>query len=589
MASVIRKPIVTFLGHVDTGKTSLQDYIRQSTMAEREAGLITQHVGASSVPLTTIKRICGALLESLKIDITIPGLLFIDTPGHEAFTNLRKRGGNLADIAVLVIDVNEGFKPQTRESIQILKQYRTPFIVALNKVDLVPGFQQKNMPIAQLLDSQGDSFKKNFDTKFYTILGQFYEEFGINVERFDKVEDYTKQVVVVPCSAKTGDGIPELLMMLTGLAQRFLGDCLRCDIEGFAKGTVLEVKEEKGIGKSLDVIIYDGNLKKGDMIVIGGVDKPIVTKVKCLFEPKALSEMRDKKTKFESTDQIFAATGVKISAPEIENVIAGMPLRGADEKTLEFVKEEIQKEVSEVLIETDGEGVIIKADTLGSVEALVRLLRDKQVPIRLAMVGNITKKDISEAEANFGKDPLYAIILGFNVADESNVQSETAKVITSNIIYKLIDDYEEWKAGSRKRQEERELDILIRPAKIEVLKGYVFRQSNPAIVGIEVLEGVAKTGMPLMTKEGKIVTELKSIQKEKENLSTAGKGIQAAASLPNVTIGRQVQEGDILYSAIPDSDFRKLKNLKKHLKEPEIQILKEIAEIMRKENPVWGI
>jgi len=586
---MIRKPIIAFLGHVDTGKTSLQDYIRESTMAEREAGFITQHVGASSVPLDTIKRICGPLLNTLKLDITLPGLLFIDTPGHEAFTTLRKRGGNLADIAVLVIDINEGFKPQTLESIKILRNSKTPFIVACNKIDLIHGFIHKKEPLAKLLESQNDTYKKHFDEKFYKIVGQFYDEFQVNAERFDRVDDYTKTICIVPCSAKTGDGIPELLMILTGLAQRFLSECLACNVDGFAKGTILEVREDKGIGKSMDVIIYDGTIKTNDIIVIGGVDQPIVTKVRSLFEPKPLSEMRDKKSKFIPTKQVYAATGVKISAPDTENVIAGMPLRSTDQKNLEQVKEEIQKEVQEVLIETDGEGVIIKADTLGSLEALVHLLKDKGISIRLAGVGNISKKDINEAESNYEKDPFSSVVLGFNITDESGYTNKNVKVILSNIIYKLIDDFEEWRDEAKKAIEARELDNLVRPAKIEVLKGYVFRQSNPAIIGVEVSRGKIKTGMPVMNNEGKIISEIKSIQHMKDSLSEAEKGMQVAISLPSVTVGRQVKEGDIIYSAVPDAHFKKMKELKQYLSKEEVEVLKEIAIIMRKENPTWGI
>ena len=131
------------LGHVDSGKTSILDKIRGTGVQGREAGGITQAIGASIIPIETIKKICGKLLDSLNIKLTLPGLLFIDTPGHAAFVNLRKRGGNLADIAILVININEGLMPQTIESINILKQYKTPFIIAVNKIDLVNGWRSQ--------------------------------------------------------------------------------------------------------------------------------------------------------------------------------------------------------------------------------------------------------------------------------------------------------------------------------------------------------------------------------------------------------------------------------------------------------------
>src|SRR3989338_1344706 len=243
----MRQPIVTFVGHIDHGKTSLQDCIRQSSIAKTEAGMITQHIGSTAIPLETIKKFCGNLLEALKLKLTIPGLLFIDTPGHAAFTNLRKRGGNLEDIAVLVIDVMKGVMPQTLECIEILKQYKTPFVIALNKIDSLPGWQaKKEIALLQNIASQGTTAQKEIEARLYELVGKL-SELGFNSERFDRVEDYTKQIAIVPTSALTGEGIPELLMVLTGLCLKFLEQSLNINIKGNAKGTILEIKEEQGL------------------------------------------------------------------------------------------------------------------------------------------------------------------------------------------------------------------------------------------------------------------------------------------------------------------------------------------------------
>ena len=245
-----RSPVCSVVGHVDHGKSTILDHIRRSNIVSKEAGAITQAIGASIIPLETIKKICGPLLDALKTDITLPGILFIDTPGHAAFTSLRKRGGNLADIAVVVIDINEGIMPQTKESIEILKGYKTPFIIALNKLDLVPGFQSDpNKSLMENLNMQAEQVKQEVDKRLYEIMGKLHELFGFTAERYDRVDDMTKQIVMVPLSAKVGVGIPELLMMLIGIAQRYLEDNLKSDSKGFAKGTVLEVKEEKGFNR----------------------------------------------------------------------------------------------------------------------------------------------------------------------------------------------------------------------------------------------------------------------------------------------------------------------------------------------------
>ncbi|MBW2970163.1 translation initiation factor IF-2 [Candidatus Woesearchaeota archaeon] len=582
---MIRQPIVAIMGHVDHGKTFLLDKIRGTAIAAREAGGITQAIGASIIPLATIKSVCGALLEQLKFKLTIPGLLFIDTPGHAAFVNLRKRGGNLADIAILVVDINEGVMPQTKESIEILKQYKTPFIIAANKIDLIQGWSPKPGTLLQNISSQTEDTQRKFETKLYELVGQIYE-LGIEADRYDRVSDYTKTAAVVPVSAKTGAGVPELLMMLTGLAQRFLEQGLQVDVSGPAKGTILEVKEQKGLGTVLDTIVYDGTLNVGDSVLVGTLDEPVQAKVKALFQPSALAEMREKKTKFVGVKSVSAASGVRVVVPGAETAVAGAPIMSAV-GDVEKVKKELQEEMHEVLIEADKDGIIVKADSLGSLEALMTLLKQSGIPIRKSGIGPITKKDISDAEATLDSDPLHSVILGFNIPKPELETS--AHVIVHDIIYRLIEDYSAWKASQEKKIELSKLDVLVSPCRVELLKGYVFRQSNPAIVGVEVMAGVLKPNTPLMKADGRRLTEVKGIQVEQENVERLDKGKQGAASMPGVIVGRQINEGDILFSAVPEEDFRQFKEYKEHLTADQKSVLKEIAEIMRKENPVWGI
>jgi len=578
-----RSPICTVVGHVDHGKSSILDWIRDTSIVKGEAGAITQAIGASKVSLDIIKQKTGKLLDALKIDFTIPGLLFIDTPGHAAFTNLRKRGGNLADIAIVVIDINEGFMPQTIEAIEILKSYKTPFIIAANKVDLIPGWQKKEGLLLQSVQAQHENVQKAFETKMYELVGKIFDNFQIEAERFDRVSDYTKQIAIVPCSAETGEGLPELLMTVTGLAQRYLADKLEIS-EGNGKGIVLEVKDVKGLGKTLDLILYNGTIKVNDNLVIGGLDQPIVTKVKAIFSPSSVGELRDKKTKFDSVKDATAAAALRISANEIEDVVSGMPVLTAED--IEAAKIEVQKEIEEVTLQKDEEGIVVKADSLGSLEAMITLLKEKNIPVVSASIGNISKKDVASAEASAEKDPQYGVILGFNV--EAEISSDKIKIITNPVIYRLITDLEKWKLGQQKELEERELDVLVRPCKIKLLKNYIFRQSNPAVVGAEVLSGKLKTGTPLMLK-GKKITVVKSLQVEKESVSELLEGKQGAVSMDGITIGRNLEGDETLYSAVPEKDFKKMKEFKKALGEKEILLLKEIARIMREDNPVWGI
>lgn len=584
---MIRQPIVSVLGHVDHGKTSLLDSIRGSAIAQKEAGGITQAIGASIINTDVIKKICGPLLQKLKLNLTIPGLLFIDTPGHAAFVNLRKRGGNIADIAIVVVDINEGIMPQTIESIQILKQYKTPFIIAANKIDLIDGWKQKEKELLKNVSAQQESTIAVFEKKLYVLVGKL-NELNFNSDRFDRLEDYTKQIAIIPVSAHTKEGIPELLMVLLGLAQKYLESSLNTDVKGPAKGTVLEVKEEVGLGKVIDSIIYDGVLKVGDQVVIGGLTKPVVTKIKALFQPASSSELRDKKTKFVSVKEVHAATGVRVIAHEIEDVVSGMPLVSIGSENEEVIIKEIQKEIEQVIIETATEGIFIKADSLGSLEALSYLLKEKNIPIKKASIGPLTKKDVSDVEAMAQKNPLNAVLLAFNLSSLEGLPP-SVKIISHNIIYKLIEDYEKWLENKKREIELKELDSLVKPCEFQIMRGYIFRQSNPAVVGIDILSGTLKSNISIMNAEGRVLSEIKGIQQEQEVIEKAEKGKQVAISLPGVIVGRQVKEGDILLSFIPEDHFKKYKEFKKYLKQEEIDLLKKIVQIMRKTTPMWGV
>ena len=569
---MLRQVIVTIMGNVDAGKSQTIDCIKKTSIVQSEPGRITQSIKAYSIHLDAIKDICKGLLDFSKIKV--PGLLVVDTPGHAAFTNLRKRGGSLADIAILVVDVNEGIKPQTIESIEILKENKTPFVIALNKIDLLNGWHTRtDSPLVKSIASQSPSVQKQLDDKLYALLGKFYE-FEINTERFDRIEDFTKQIAMIPMSAKTSEGIPELLMVITGLAQRFLETKLSYDSNAPAEGTVLEITEEKGMGLCIDTIIYKGKIKVNDTIVIGTLNEPVVTKVKALF-------LVDK-NQLKTIKEAESAIGVKISALNIDSVTSGMPLKVAN-KDLEKTKIEIKEQVEELTFELDNDGIIIKADSLGSLEGLIKLLREKGIKIKKASIGNTSKKDIAEATST--TNPLYKIILGFNI---QGLETSEVKIITNKVIYSLIENFEKWHQEEKEKEQAKKLVGLPKLVKIKILEGHMFRQSNPAVCGIEVLAGVLKPGTPLM-KDDKEITEVREMQHESKKLQEAKRGEQIALSMPHITLGRQIKERDILYSDVTEDQFRLFKKIRSLITDEDVQILKEIAEIKRKINPTWGV
>ena len=582
MERPLRTPILSVLGHIDHGKTTLLDSIRGTAVAAKEAGGVTQHIGATEIPIQVIKEIC----EPLKSDwtgIELPGLLFIDTPGHYAFASLRKRGSALADVAVLVVDVMEGFQPQTYESLSILRLLKTPFVVALNKIDRIKGWQSSRKPFIINYQTQPEFASRELNTRIYEIVGDLYDK-GFSADRYDRISDFSRTVSIVPVSAKTGEGIADLLLVLIGLAQKYFEKSLRLHLEGPGVGTILEKKEERGLGTTIDVILYDGKLSVGDTIVVGSAEEePIVTKIRALLKPRALQEIRTEQ-RFRRVKSVSAAAGVKIMAPNIENALPGsrvraVPTTGNVDVDIERVIEEMKDEIAEMKLDTSSEGLIIKADTMGSLEALALELRSEKIEqIKKAEVGNISKRDV--VDATMVSDRYLRAILGFNVdvlpdAREVAMQNDIP-LFVSDVIYRVIEDYENWVKEEKERERQEKIDRLTTPAKIKVLPGCVFRQSKPAIFGIEVLCGRIKTGVELIKSDGTNIGSINEIQNRGESIATADEGMQVAISMKKPTFGRQIKENEILYVDVDIEEMNKLRGL---LSPDEEKLLTEVYEI----------
>ncbi len=580
----IRQPIVSVLGHVDHGKTTFLDRVRGTTVADREAGKITQHIGATEVPVGALKDACKEL--GCKVTFSLPGLLFIDTPGHHSFMTLRSRGGALADLAVLIVDIKDGLMPQTKESIEILKRNKTPFIIAANKIDKIAGWNSQKKPFIKSFAEQTKSAQDRMTEALYEIIGELYD-MGFSSDRYDSISDFSKNIAIVPMSAKSGEGVEDTLMTLIGLAQRFLKDELEVE-EGPGQGTILEVKEEVGLGTTLDTIIYQGTLKKGDEVFIGTRNKPIKTRIKSLLKPKPMDEIRDPKERFDEVKEVTAAAGIKVITPECEGVVAGAPVKAIWDRDPEEVKKSVRKE-SEANIELHEEGLVIKADAIGSLEGLAFELKDEEIPIAMASVGDVSQKDIVNAETM--KDPLHKIILAFNVsilpdAKEELKQSDV-KIIENDVVYRLVDDYKEWRENEKRKIEEEKRRKIVFPCKFRILENHTFRISKPAIVGVRILGGQMQPGRRLLKNDGRVVGNIKSIRDGDQSLDMAEQGDEVAIAISGVTVGRQIDEEEDLYLDMPEGDAKKLKELE--LTYDEQRILDEIKEIKQKEETFWGM
>ena len=584
--AAIRQPIVSVLGHVDHGKTTLLDRIRGTGVAGREAGGITQHIGATEVPLAAIMEACGDLVKGKSFKV--PGLLFIDTPGHVAFSTMRARGGALADLAVLVIDLNEGFRPQTIESLNILKRYKTPFVVAANKIDLVPGWRHHDdQPFILSYKDQPETAREEFDKRLYELVGRLFEH-GFSADRYDQVADFTSNLAVVPLSAKFGEGVPDLLLMLIGLAQRFLEKELTTE-EGLAEGTILEVKEERGLGTTLDAIIYKGTLAKGDTIVFGTPTRPGTTKVKALLKPKPMDEIRDPQDRFDSVRSVSAAAGVKIVAADVEGAVAGAPVRAA-KGNAKASAEEISKE-SQPHVEVQEEGILLKADAIGSLEGLAYECRQADIPVRFARLGPISRRDVIDAVT--ARNPLHQAVLAFNTELLPDAQAALSdhpdvKLLQSDIIYRLIEEYGTWRDERKRQLEAESRKAITYPAKLLFLGDYVFRTSHPAIFGVRVVSGRIRPGTPVMREDGRPLGRIKSIRSGEKSLEEALQGQEVAIAIDGVTVGRQVSGGDVLLVELTEEEARTLSQ-RKQLTHDEVETLGQICAIKRKGDPFWGM
>jgi translation initiation factor 5B len=590
----LRQPVVVVLGHVDSGKTSLLDKIRGTAVQSREVGGITQHIGASFFPIETIKDMTGPLYDKLsKSETPIPGLLVIDTPGHEVFANLRIRGGSAADIAIVVVDVNKGFEAQTNESIEILRKRKVPFVIALNKIDMVTGWRKGNTPfISDQIKKQDLNIQTILDEKIYNVVGSL-SRLGYNSEAFWRVKDFTKELAIVPVSAASGVGIPELLAVMIGLTQQYMTKKLERR-DGAARGIVLEINEEVGLGPSANIILLDGILKQGDHITVAKRDSAIVTKIKALLLPKPLDEMRDPRDKFKLVSEVISAAGLKITSPDLDGVLAGSPLyvleKKEDEKRLKMI---VESEIKSAIINTDSNGIILRCDAIGSIEAITELLKKANVPIQSADIGHITRRDVIAASAVKEKDRYTGVVLGFNVKILDDAQKESqergVKIFHERIIYNLVRSYTDWVIYQKEHEESILYNEIPPVCKFQFLKGFIFRRNDPAVFGAEILIGKLRQKVLVINENGKKIGTIHQIQEGGKAIEEATKGMQVAVSIKGPSIGRQINEEDIFYTDLNSRQAKTLIERFHHrLNEEERETFDKILKLKRKTDPAFG-
>uniref|UniRef100_A0AAX7TC90 Eukaryotic translation initiation factor 5B n=1 Tax=Astatotilapia calliptera TaxID=8154 RepID=A0AAX7TC90_ASTCA len=587
----LRAPVVCVLGHVDTGKTKILDKLRHTHVQDGEAGGITQQIGATNVPKETIEEQTKMAKNFNKESIKIPGMLIIDTPGHESFSNLRNRGSSLCDIAILVVDIMHGLEPQTLESINLLKEKKCPFIVALNKIDRL--YDWKKSPetdVVATLKKQKKNTKDEFDERAKAIIVEFAQQ-GLNAALFYENKDPRTFVSLVPTSAHSGDGMGNLIALLVELTQTMLARRLaHCDE---LRAQVMEVKALPGMGTTIDVILINGRLREGETIIVPGVEGPIVTQIRGLLLPPPLKELRVK-NQYEKHKEVSTAQGVKILGKDLEKTLAGLPLLVAHkDDEIPVLRDELVRELKQTLssIKLEEKGVYVQASTLGSLEALLEFLRTSKVPYAGINIGPVHKKDVMKASTMLEHDPQYAVILAFDVKVERESQemadSLGVRIFSAEIIYHLFDAFTKYREDYKKAKQDEFRHVAVFPVKLRVLPQFIFNSRDPIVMGVTVEAGVLKQGTPLCVPSKAFVDigVVTSIEINHKPVDSAKKGQEICIKIEPIPgespkmYGRHFEATDIIVSKITRASIDALKNwFRDEMQKSDWQLIMELKK-----------
>lgn len=575
----LRSPICCILGHVDTGKTKLLDKVRQTNVQGGEAGGITQQIGATYFPVDAIKTKTASMAKYEKQTFDVPGLLIIDTPGHESFTNLRSRGSSLCNIAILVIDIMHGLEQQTMESIRLLRDRKAPFVVALNKIDRL--YDWKEIPNNSFRDSfskQSKAVQSEFQTRYEQIKLALAEQ-GLNSELYYQNKNMSKYVSIVPTSAVTGEGVPDLLWLLLELTQKRMAKQLMYLTK--VEATILEVKVVEGFGYTIDVVLSNGILREGDRVVLCGLNGPIATNIRALLTPPPSRELRIK-SEYVHNKEVKAALGVKIAANDLEKAVAGSRLIVVNEDDDEDeIMDEVMDDLTGLLdsVDTSGRGVTVQASTLGSLEALLDFLKDMKIPVMSIGLGPVFKRDVMKATTMLEKAPEYAVMLCFDVKidkeAEQYAEEQNVKLFNADIIYHLFDSFTAYQNKLLENRRKEFMEYAVLPCVLNTIQ--IINKRNPMIIGVDVVEGAVRLGTPICavrqdptTKEPNVMVlgKVVSLEVNHKSHDVVKKGQTAAGvamrlenpSSAQPVWGRHVDEKDNLYSLISRRSIDTLKD-----------------------------
>ena len=570
----MRSPICAFLGHVDAGKTSIMDSVRDTFFAYKESGGLTQNIGLTEVPTERINELAGDLLKKFSVEVKVPSIIFIDSPGHEAFVTLRERGASIADIAILTVDVSAGIQQQTLESIEILKSYKTPFIIALTKIDRLKGYiPKKDVSFIDFIKAQNEEYVQNLDKKVYDLISDLSLQ-SLQAERYDRVKDFTKEFMIIPVSSVNNIGIKDLIIMIIGLSQKYIG----LEEEKGNYASIVEEKSLKGVGKIYDAVVYSGTLKVGDSVLTRTYNGLQEDKIKGIMTLIPMEESRENFGKYESVREVSASKPVRLILQE-SNAMIGTSIAAFSTPQ---EKEEIIREVSQSSSgynDDKAQGIVVCADSIGSIEAIKKIAESKGIKVGKTKIGSPSKEDISVAKLN------GSILLCFNTQYDKKTESIASQnsvfIIQSKSIYSLFEEYASFSLEKATKDMDNKLKGFTLPGRIVFLKGNIFRRSDPCVFGIEVLAGEIRPGYNLIKSDGTKLGRIDKIQSDNVNFDRATAGQKMAISVDGAVYGRNLSDEDELFNDLSIEDIIKFDEVKDKLSADYSEALESTRKVKK--------
>lgn len=574
--NTLKAPICCIVGHVDAGKTSLLDKLRNTNIQEKEVGGITQHIGSTFFPIQTIENSCSSIKGKFEVICNIPGILMIDTPGHSEFQSLRNVGTSICDLGILIIDIEESIQEQTKEAIKLLKEKKIPFVVAVTKLDKLYGWKTtKSSNLRDALKEQSKDMSMMLMAKLEDIKYDLSKE-DINAEFYFKNSNPKQIYSIVPVSSKTGEGIADLLALLVYTAQNWMlkkilyQDTVSC--------TIMESKYDKHNGYTIDVILNNGTINVGDKFVVSTITGPNICTVRNLLIPSALTQL-GKKTNWDYKDSVRASIGCKIIGSNLDGAYPGthlFPIKtsgdSADASTEADAINNANQEINAVWKSYNfiSPGVFIGTQTFGELDASYSIFQKAGINVAGAYIGEPSNKfiDLILMKTETDTLPENRIYLYFGAFNNTDVFEYAKKnniiLLSSEVIYKLVELYKIEKEKIIKARQNTNNNAIF-PVEMVILKQYIFMKggSEHLMFGVKIKKGTLYKNTPICIPEKNVllgkVLNIQFEHKEKEK-GEEGQEICIRLDNPNqLIINRQFDVNDKLIACLSRNSIDILK------------------------------